>query len=40
MKGNLTDIRELVEDLGWEYDRMSQSGQKTYDKLCSIFGIV
>jgi hypothetical protein len=40
MKGNLTDIRELVEDLGWEYDRMSQSGQETYDKLCSIFGIV
>lgn len=39
MNGNLTDIRELIEDLGWEYDRMSQSGQETYDKLCSIFGI-
>ena len=36
---NITDIRELVEELGWDYDRMSQSGQETYDKLCKIFGI-
>jgi len=25
----------LVADLGWDYDRMSSSGQKTYDEYCS-----
>lgn len=39
MNGNITDIRELVEDLGWDYDRMSSSGQETYNKLCHILGI-
>ena len=39
MNGNLTDIKELIEDLGWEYDRMSRSGQETYEKLLYIFGI-
>jgi hypothetical protein len=39
MNGNITDIRELVEDLGWDYDRMSSSGQETYNKLCYILGI-
>ena len=27
---------ELIEDLGFDYDRMSQSGQKTYDEICSL----
>ena len=39
MNGNITDIKELVVDLGWDYDRMSSSGQETYDKLCEIMGI-
>jgi hypothetical protein len=39
MNGDLTDIKELILDLGWEYDRMSQSGQETYEKLLNIFGI-
>lgn len=29
----------LVADLGWDYDRMSSSGQKTYDDLCKLLGI-
>jgi hypothetical protein len=35
----ITDIKELVEDLGWDYDRMSSSGQETYDKLCELLEI-
>lgn len=30
---NMTEIQRLVEDLYWEYDRMSSSGQQTLDKL-------
>ena len=29
----MTKIQRLVDDLYWEYDRMSSSGQKTLDKL-------
>lgn len=36
---NVADIKDLIEDLGWEYDRMSSSGQETYDKLCELMGI-
>jgi hypothetical protein len=35
----ITDIKELVEDLGWDYDRMSSSGKETYDKLCELLEI-
>ena len=34
---NLIDsIEELVGDLGWDYDRLSQSGKETYDKLVNF----
>lgn len=33
------DIKDLVQDLGWDYDRMSSSGKETYDKLCEILEI-
>ena len=33
---SIGDIKDLVEDLGWEYDRMSSSGQETYDKLYNL----
>jgi hypothetical protein len=36
---SIADIKDLIEDLGWEYDRMSSSGQETYDKLCELMGI-
>ena len=29
----MTPLQKLVDDLYWEYDRMSGSGQKTLDKL-------
>ena len=32
-------IMELIVDLDWEYDRMSQSGKETYDELCELLGI-
>ena len=35
----LADIKDLIEDLGWEYDRMSTSGQETYNKLCELLKI-
>ena len=32
-------IMELIVDLDWEYDRMSQSEKETYDELCKLLGI-
>lgn len=29
----------LVADLGWDYDRMSSSGQQTYNELCDLLGV-
>ena len=29
----------LVADLGWDYDRMSSSGQETYEKLCKVLSL-
>tara|TARA_B100000424_G_scaffold18737_1_gene13509 strand:+ start:7193 stop:7378 length:186 start_codon:yes stop_codon:yes gene_type:complete len=31
-------IKDLVDDLGWEHQRMSSSGQESYEKLCEILG--
>lgn len=35
----IADIKDLIIDLGWDYDRMSTSGQYTYDKLCELLEI-
>ena len=32
-------IMQLIVDLDWEYDRMSESGKETYDELCKLLGI-
>lgn len=32
-------ILQLVANLGWDYDRMSVSGQQSYDELCKLLGI-
>ena len=29
-------LAELVENLGFDFDRLSQSGKETYDEICSI----
>ena len=31
-------VVELLDDLGWEYERMSSSGKETLDKLWVMFG--
>ena len=31
-------IKNLVDDLGWEHQRMSSSGQETYEKLTAMLG--
>ena len=33
VKDILREITDMVDDLGWEHQRMSTSGQETYDKL-------
>jgi hypothetical protein len=35
----INTAKELVFLLGWEYDRLSSSGQKTYNKLCEVMGV-
>ena len=35
----LTTIIHLVDDLNWEYDRMSSSGKETLDKLYELLEI-
>ena len=30
---------KLVGDLGWDYDRMSSSGQQVYNELWDVLGI-
>jgi hypothetical protein len=35
----LVDIKDLIEELGWDYDRLSSSGQETYNKLCQLLKI-
>lgn len=32
----LTRLAELITSLGFDYDRLSKSGQATYDEICSI----
>jgi len=38
-KNLLDNISEKVDDLYWEYDRMSSSGTETLDKLAKILGM-
>ena len=33
-------LLQLIDDMGWDYDRFSSSGQETYDKICIIIGTV
>jgi hypothetical protein len=32
----LKELAQRIEDLGWDYDCMSQSGKTTYNEICSI----
>ena len=33
-------LLELINDMGWDYDRFSSSGQETYDKICTILATI
>ena len=32
---DVREILDLVDQLGWDYDRFSTSGQETYDRITS-----
>ena len=34
------ELVDLLDDLGWEYQRMTSSGRETYDKLMQMLGII
>ena len=33
-------LLDLIDDIGWDYDRFSSSGQETYDQICVILAKV
>ena len=33
------ELKELVDDLYWDYDRMSSSGKETLDKIADLVGV-
>ena len=33
-------LDELIESLGWDYDRMSQAGKDTYTEICSVMAML
>ena len=33
------EVVEKIVDLGWDYDRMSSSGQQVYDEILTILGV-
>ena len=33
------ELKDLVDDLYWEYDRMSSSGKETLDKMAKLLGL-
>ena len=30
----------LIDDLGWEYQRMGMSGRETYDEICHLLNMI
>ena len=30
----------LIENLGFDYDRLSRSGQEVYDEICSLMALL
>jgi hypothetical protein len=37
-EGDMIEIKDLMNDLGQEHQRMSASGQESYEKLCKLLG--
>lgn len=38
-KINAEELRELVTDMYWEFDRLSSSGQLTLEKIAKLIGV-
>ena len=34
------DFIDLLSDLGWDYQRMSESGRETYDEMMQMTGVL
>ena len=35
----ISKLLQLLVDLEWEYDRMTSSGQESFDKIWKLFGM-
>ena len=33
-------LKTLIDDLGWEYQRMGKSGRETYDEICHLLNMI
>ena len=33
-------LTTLIDDLGWEYQRMGRSGRETYDEICHLLNMI
>ena len=40
MKNKLRKLQELVDQMYWDWDRLSRSGQDTLDKIADLVGVV
>jgi len=40
MKNKLQKLQELVDQMYWDWDRLSRSGQDTLDKIADLVGVV
>ena len=38
-RSKIQELQVLVEDMYWEYDRVSSSGQKPLDKIAKLVGV-
>ena len=32
------ELLNLIEDMGWDFDRFSNSGQENFNKICKLLG--
>ena len=33
-------LHSLIDDLGWDYQRMSRSGREVYDEIMQLLGVI
>ena len=33
-------LHKLIDNLGWEYQRMGRSGRETYDEICHLLNMI